>query len=241
MGLRFFVTGTDTAVGKSEVAQALLSLMVRRGEQPFALKPLESGGVEDARALRTAAGAWQALETVCLYRWKAPLAPGIAARLEGRRPSWRRLGRALVGFEGRSGVVEGAGGLFVPIDDRHDVIDLVRLYGLPVVVVARAGLGTINHTVMTLRALADVRARVAGVVLVRSSPVKDPSIPFNQPELQRRFPHLPVLGPVPFVAQHARRRRVLMDALAPLIVSEDLTSRARPGQKTRAKRRHKKS
>jgi dethiobiotin synthetase len=217
MPVRLFITGTDTGVGKTEVGCALLSLMLDRGLLPFALKPYQSGGGDDARALWEAAGGWQRLETVCLHRLKTPLAPGIAARIERRRPSWAKATRAIEEFASMSGIIEGAGGLCVPLDPRHDVADLIRAYRLPVVVVARAGLGTINHTALTLDALEAMGASIAGVVLVRSSPGDDPSIPFNRPELERRFRERHFVGPVPYVIDPRERRQALKRALAPLV------------------------
>ena len=210
---RFFVTGTDTGVGKTEVSAALLSLMSR----PFAFKPCESGDNADSEALRHAAGAWQAPDSVCLYRFKAPLAPAIAARQERRRVDWKRL---LAGFRALGngpGVVEGAGGLFVPLDDRHDVIDLIAATRLPVVLVARAGLGTINHTVLSLNALQARKLAIAAVVLVQAVDRVEPSVKSNRPELERRFPRLRFLGPVGFEADPSLRRDRLRKVLGSLL------------------------
>lgn len=220
--MRFFVTGTDTNVGKTEVSIALLQLLAERGHQPFAFKPWESGGdarTGDAARLQRAAGSWQPLETVCLYRFTHPLAPGIAAKLERKRTDWKRVLATLRSFGARPGVVEGAGGLHVPLDARHDVADLVRAAKLPVIVVARAGLGTINHTSLTLDALARLGARVAAVVLVQAVPGEDASIPYNRPELEARYPRARFIGPVPFIRPAARRQRALRKALEPLVVS----------------------
>ena len=214
---RFFVTGTDTGVGKTEIAAALLSLMAERGLHPFAFKPCESGGHADSEALRIAAGAWQAPQSVCLYRFKAPLAPALAARAERRRVDWKTL---LSGFRALGegpGVVEGAGGLFVPLDDRHDVIDLIDATRLPVVLVARAGLGTINHTVLSLEALLRRGLPIAGVVLSQATGGAEPSLKTNRPELERRFPPVRFFGPIRFEANAARRRAALRNTLAPLL------------------------
>ncbi|MDP1830236.1 MAG: dethiobiotin synthase [Archangium sp.] len=218
--LRFFVTGTDTGVGKTEVSAALLEAMVAQGLRPFAFKPCESGGNADSQTLWEAAGSWQKRQAVCLYRFRAPLAPALAARAERKKVQWRRLLSGFRALGDGPGVVEGAGGLFVPLDERHDVIDLIEATGLPVVLVARAGLGTINHTVLSLDALLARGLGVAAVVLVQARRGWEPSLPTNRPELERRFPHLPFLGPLPF-SPHAKPRRALMaKALAPLIASE---------------------
>ncbi len=199
---RYFVTGTDTGVGKTEVSLALLTLMRRRGFEPFALKPYQSGRGDDAKRLGAKV----------LYRFQQPVAPGVAAELEGVRPSMRRVLAAIP--KSGAGLVEGAGGLFVPIDARHDVIDLIYAAKLPVVLVARAGLGTLNHTALSLQAL---RSRVAAVVVVKSTRGRDPSEPHNLRWLKRRNPGVRFLGPVAFYADEAKRLAALVRVLTPLV------------------------
>jgi len=220
--VRFFVAGTDTNVGKTEVAVALLRLMQARGHSPFAFKPFESGVTElsspaDALKLRRAAGDLQPLDTVSLYRFTQPLAPGIASRLERRPTRWSQVLRVYRRFAKRAGVIEGAGGLFVPLDERHDVIDLIDELQVPVVLVARAGLGTLNHTLLSLEALRARKLKVAAVVLNATSAVGDPSVPHNRAELQRRAPRLRLLGPTKFVKSEAARSEMLQRTLQALV------------------------
>lgn len=215
--LRYFVTATDTGVGKTEVACALLRLMARAG-RPFAFKPFESGvadlaAPEDSLRLREAGGGWQDLALISPNRYRAPLAPGVAARLERRRGGWARALAAYRRLRG-DGVVEGAGGLLVPLDGPRDVAALLGALRLPVVLVARAGLGTLNHASLSLEALQRRRATVAAVVLVQASAAGDPSVPYNRPELERRFPRLPVLGPVPYQRRRRAREAAFDRALA---------------------------
>ncbi len=222
MTRRFFVTGTDTGVGKTQVSASLLRLMAAQGLEPFAFKPFESGMASrdapaDGLALQRAAGGWQPMETVTLFRFHAPLAPGIAAKLERRKTSWRRVVTGFRAFGKKAGVVEGAGGLHVPLDASHDVIDAIDALGLPVVVVARAGLGTINHTTLTLNALVARRLRVAAVVLVHSTKEADASTPHNRGELERRFPRVRFIGPVRFQRSESRRREAFDEALSSLV------------------------
>jgi dethiobiotin synthetase len=195
--MRFFVTGTDTGVGKTEVAAALISLL----DRPFALKPYQSGGGDDAKELGAQV----------LHRFRDPVAPGVAAEREGRKPKFdvRVPARGPV-------VVEGAGGLYVPLDAKHDVIDLIERLKLPVVLVARAGLGTLNHTKLSLQALKG-RAKVAAVVLVKSTAGKDVSEEDNPSWLRRRNPGVLFLGPVPYISSKAKRRSALRKALLPLL------------------------
>jgi dethiobiotin synthetase len=219
---RFFVAGTDTNVGKTQVSVALLEAMCLRGLKPVAFKPFESGMTAvtkpvDSLALQRAGGGWQDLETICLYRFRKPLAPGIASRLERQKTSWKQVQATFRRFDGEPLVVEGAGGLFVPLDARHDVIDAIQEFALPVVLVARAGLGTINHTCLSLEALAARGAKVRAVVLVKSTPAADLSERYNRPELERRFPRTAFLGPVPFEPDAPTRTRIIRKHLTSLL------------------------
>jgi dethiobiotin synthetase len=167
-----FVTGTDTGVGKTLVACTLARGLRARGLDVGVMKPVETGagdeGPADARALREAAGAEEdPLELVCPFAFGLPAAPTVAAAAEGRTIGVETIRRAFATLAARHAlvVVEGAGGLLVPVTEDANMANLARELSLPVLVVARASLGTINHTLLTLEA---VRARalpVAGVVI----------------------------------------------------------------------------
>ena len=219
--LRIFVTGTDTGVGKTQVSTALLQLLRARGDAPQPFKPYESGCASlarpaDALALRAAAGSAAPLEHVCPHRFRAPLAPGVAARRLGVVPDFGRTLDAYRALGKGSLVAEGAGGLLVPLDPERDVVDLIRALRLPVLLVARAGLGTLNHTGLSLEALARRRVPVRAVVLSRSSPARDPSERDNAQLLAERH-GVRVLGPVPYRpdprARAAAFRAVLQDVI----------------------------
>jgi dethiobiotin synthetase len=214
-----FVTGTDTAVGKTEVACALVSAARGRGDDVVGMKPAQSGilpgEVSDAERLRLAAGAAEPLEAVCPYTFRAPLAPAVAARLEGREVSLGRivdLARALAARHAAL-VVEGAGGLLVPLTETETYADLAVALALPVLVVARAGLGTVNHTALTVEALRRRGLSLAAVVLNRVAPEDDPSVPHNAAEIARLTGSEP-LGPLPWEPDIARRAERLRSALA---------------------------
>ena len=220
---RVFVTATDTGVGKTQVASALLSLLADAGLHPAPFKPYESGCTRlsrpaDALELRAASRSTDPLDRVCVHRFRAPLAPGVAAARLGLVPDIRPVLAAFRSFGERPLVVEGAGGLLVPLDRRRDVIDLVESLQLPVVLVARAGLGTLNHTGLSLRLLESRRIPVLAVVLSRSSPVRDPSVEDNAAWLARRH-GVRVLGPVPYLPDAARRRRAFRTVLRPLVAA----------------------
>lgn len=220
-GPRLFVTATDTGVGKTQVASALLSLMADAGLSPAPFKPYESGCTHlsrpaDALELRAAARSRDSLDRVCVHRFRAPLAPGVAAARMGVVSDFRPVLAAFRSFGDRPLVAEGAGGLLVPLDRRRDVVDLIEALGLPVLLVARAGLGTLNHTGLSLRLLEARHIPVRAVVLSRNSPMRDPSVEDNAAWLARRH-GLPVLGPVPYIEDPARRRRAFRTALRPLL------------------------
>lgn len=213
-GLRgLAVVGTDTGVGKTAISTALVAAWRARGLHPAGMKPCETGvgpeGPLDALALQEAAGGGDALEHVCPFRFAMPAAPLIAARAEGRRvePELLLETASLLSNGGRRPlVVEGAGGLLVPLTDTLDFSGLLQALGLPVVLVGRAGLGTLNHTLLTLEALRTRAIAVEAVVLVESRPdPRDPTVSTNLLELGRRA-GVPVLGPMPFVADLGNRR-----------------------------------
>jgi dethiobiotin synthetase len=170
-----FVTGTDTGAGKTLVACALVRGLRSLGLDVGVMKPVETGvgaaGPRDALALREAAGVDDPLELVCPFALALPAAPTVAAAAEGRRIDLEVIRRAFATLASRHGcvVVEGAGGLLVPVSDGASMADLARELGLPLLVVARASLGTINHTLLTLEAARTRGLRVAGVVISHSS------------------------------------------------------------------------
>jgi dethiobiotin synthetase len=218
-------------VGKTQAACALLSLLVDAGLAPQAFKPYESGcrslaRPADALALRAAAKSRLPLGAMSLHRFREPVAPGIAARRLGREPDWDATLSAWRSLCAGPVVVEGAGGLHVPLDARHDVIDLAQALGLPVLLVARAGLGTLNHTTLSLHALAARGLTVSAVLLACTRRGHDPSEQDNPAFLEERH-NVRVLGPVPFVAHAGRRRAAFRRALAPLL-AEWLFSRLAP-------------
>lgn len=166
-----FVTGTDTGVGKTLVGVTLVRALVARGMRVGVMKPCETGvgeeGPLDAIALRAAAGDRQPLDEVCPVALPLPAAPAVAAHAVGRTlhpEDWCRRAGDLAQTHDFV-LVEGAGGLLVPIAPGWCMADLAQHAGLPLLVVARARLGTINHVLLTLEA---ARARglvLAGVVL----------------------------------------------------------------------------
>jgi dethiobiotin synthetase len=166
-----FVTGTDTGVGKTLVSRALIAAFRKSGLKVGAMKPIETGvgdaGPLDAIALRDAAGSTAPLATICPQQFALPAAPNAAALAEDREVDLTAIDAAYETLaKGRDlMLVEGAGGLLVPIREDWTMAELARRLGLPLLVVARASLGTINHTALTLEVAASKELPVLGVII----------------------------------------------------------------------------
>ncbi|MFQ5895774.1 MAG: dethiobiotin synthase, partial [Nitrospinota bacterium] len=163
-----FVVGTGTGVGKTVVGGAIAAALRLAGEDVGVMKPAETGCPEagcpegeggllplDALFLRTMAGSDDPLDLVNPYRFRPPLAPAHAAEAEGRAVELGRIERAFrtLAAAHRYLIVEGAGGLLVPLSGKVLYPELIRRLRLPVLLVSPLGLGTINSTLLTLRAL----------------------------------------------------------------------------------------
>lgn len=163
---KIFVTGTDTDVGKTIVSAILVA-----GLQAVYWKPVQSGVTASAGAAENTDSKWiQSVlklsdDRICKERHllSEPLSPHAAAKIDGIKIDLDDF--ELPDTGGRPLIVEGAGGVLVPLNDRHLMLDLMEKLSLPVVVVARSGLGTINHTLLTLRALNERGLTVLGVVM----------------------------------------------------------------------------
>jgi dethiobiotin synthetase len=166
-----FISGTDTGVGKTRVACAIVQALRERGLRIGVMKPVETGvgdaGPLDALALARAAGRLDDLAEISPFRFALPAAPSVAAAAEGADVDLKRIVTSfeIIRADSDLTLVEGAGGVRVPLTRDHDMLDLARLLELPILVVARASLGTINHTLLSL---AEIRRRglaLAGVVI----------------------------------------------------------------------------
>jgi len=228
-----FITGTDTGVGKTVVACALAAWGRHHGLDIGVMKPVATGGrflangtagrwvSHDAKRLASAAGVddpWPLMNPIC---FKEPLAPWTAAR-RARAPI--RLDAVLDAFHTlrtrhRFLIVEGVGGLCVPLGPRATVADLAKQLGLPLVLVARPGLGTLNHTLLTLACARQCGLRVAGLILNSASP--SPRAPMarlaerTNPQILARMGRVPLLGQLPFLpALDGRARMTLGESKA---------------------------
>ena len=168
-----FVTGTDTEVGKTVVASVLAATLAARGERVSVFKPAVTGLDEldgmgaDHDRLRTAARSAQLPEDVAPYLFGPPVSPHLAAASAGEHvdPDWMLATARRAAAAGDVLVAEGVGGLLVPLSGTYLVRDLAADLGMPVVIAARPGLGTISHSLLTVEAARATGLHVAGVVM----------------------------------------------------------------------------
>jgi dethiobiotin synthetase len=199
VGAALFVAGTDTGVGKTRVATALCRALRARGLRVGVLKPAETGcpqdAPDDALALLVASGCAEPLDVVCPYRFAEPLAPAVAAVRENRAVDPAVLGRCLARLRAGHDIVicEGAGGLLVPLTDSLLTSDWIEAEKLPVLLVGRLGLGTLNHTLLSTRYLASRSIPLLGTVLCAVEPPSSVSEETN-PAALARFPEAKFLG-----------------------------------------------
>lgn len=170
-----FITGTDTGVGKTIAAAALARLLHKRGMNVGVMKPVTSGCreessrlfSEDAELLAWGAGLSGVDADVAPYLLRQPIAPAEAASREGVRIEFEIIGEAFARLVSRYDfvIVEGAGGLMVPLVDGLLIADLVNYLSLPLLVVSRPNLGTVNQTLLTCFVAKQLEIKVSGVVI----------------------------------------------------------------------------
>ena len=155
MSQTFFITGTDTGVGKTVLTALLAAFLRERGVRVAALKPVCSGGRSDARSIRDSLGGALSLDEINPWHFRAPIAPVLAARMEKRRLEKRQVVEHIRKFQKTHDVVlvEGAGGLLSPLGGDFDSRDLIMALGASPVIVAVNKLGVVNHVLLTLEAL----------------------------------------------------------------------------------------
>lgn len=237
-----FITGTDTGVGKTLVAAALAVALGKEGRTVAVMKPIETGvsaSMTDAARLKSVIDSEEQLGVICPYRFTLPVAPLAAAQAERQtiNPNTIRNVYRLLTRRYDWTVVEGVGGVLVPITPDRDVIDLMVQLRLPAVVVGRSGLGGINHARLTIDALCRKQIRVAALVLNQTQPTRSRLARIQERttvELLRKQAGVPVLGPLPYQSGLSRRfrqsaarlaRSAAITMLAKLVVTSSSRSR----------------
>ena len=186
-----FVTGTDTGVGKTLVACTVVRILREQKIDAVGFKPVATGVVggrwEDADALFEANERCEPLDTVCPVRYDAPLAPTLAAQHAKRVADLEPARRMLAELKARHAavIVEGVGGVLVPLDAKTLVVDFMKESGCPALIVCRAALGTINHTLLTIREIERAGIPIAGIVMNCSEPIEAATARETKVEIER--------------------------------------------------------
>jgi len=220
----FFVTGTDTGAGKTALTAILGAAARAAGIDAVPMKPVQTGvpgGRRPSGDLRIAAAAagWSPApgetDLASPYRFARPCSPHRSAALAGHVISFRTILRSFRALRARHDavIVEGAGGVWVPVAGRRTMLDLMQALRLPVLVAARPGLGTLNHTMLTCGAIRSRGLELAGVVMIQAGPERWTALMQDNLETLRRF-GVPVLGRLPHLPDFARQpRRACLRAL----------------------------
>ncbi len=230
----FFITGTDTGVGKTIVAGAIAAAMRARGLRVGVMKPAETGcramtdtearrysdgregagkfnppakGIglnltpSDAIFLKKASASDVPLDIICPYRFSEALAPAVAARRAGVKIDIKVIKRNFEHIRAESDIVivEGAGGLMVPFSGRKLYLDLASELGLPLIIVARAGLGTINHALLTVAAARARRIKISAIILNQGRENKENTASLTNPEAVKDYSGIKPVYSLPFV------------------------------------------
>ena len=204
-----FITATDTGVGKTLVASALVWCLTQRGIDVGVMKPIETGVSGSAKArsdgarLRRAAGNHDPMAEICPYTFRLPVAPLSAARAEGTTVRIATIIRAFHALRQKHTfmAVEGVGGVYAPLTSSLNVLDLLYRLKLPAIVVGQSGLGGINHALLTLHALRQRNIPILALVLNQRRPVRTKTARLQEQStvtLLRRLSKVPVVGPIPY-------------------------------------------
>jgi dethiobiotin synthetase len=220
MGSGIFITGTDTGVGKTFVAATLAAYLRDAGYRVGVMKPVETGCEErdgklipaDAMRLKDASGCAEPIERICPYRLPEPLAPSIAAERAGVKIEIDHLMAVYAEISATHDVtlVEGAGGLMVPLLPSYTYADFAEVFKLPLLVVAANRLGTINHLLLTLEHASCKGLRTLGYVLNRLSNDTSPATETNRQVLSS-LTGVPCLGELPFIESVESRKELSLD------------------------------
>ena len=211
----FFITGTDTEVGKTLVSGAIILKMREQGINTLGFKPVAAGTYqdhdgkilnEDLETLRIASQLVPGQMVLCPYIFDAPIAPHIAAEKLGSTLDLKIMMSAYeqIHIQAEAVVVEGAGGFFVPINARENLSDLAQKLQLPIIMVVGMKLGCINHALLTEEALTSRQLKVAGWIANTLSS-EMPSLKENIKYLQGKL-KAPLLGVIPSLPEALQKR-----------------------------------
>lgn len=205
-----FVTGTDTGVGKTLVTAGLVAALRKRGINAGIMKPVHTGCKtingrlipEDSLLLSKAAAVDDPIELITPYMFREPVAPYTAAK---KTNTVIDMGRIIKSFNTLCKrhdfmVVEGIGGIMVPLTKDVYVADLIKKLCLPAIIVTRPDLGTINHTMLTINCMKDKKIPITGIVINYSRKIRATLAEKSCPETLERLSGIPVIGVIPYIS-----------------------------------------
>ncbi len=204
-----FITGTDTGVGKTVVAAGLAAALKAKGIDVGVMKPIQSGCRRHREKLRPtdslflikAAGIKDDLDLITPYRLFHPLAPSVASEIEKVEIDIKKIIDAYDKLSELHDlvIVEGIGGLLVPIKKNYFVFDLIRDLSIPIIIVARAGLGTINHTLLTVEYARSQGIKIIGIIINNTAGKRAGLAEDTNSEVIGKLSGLPILGIIPYI------------------------------------------
>ena len=216
----FFVTGTDTGVGKTVITAALIKVAHLLGFKACGMKPIETGCKiavssqqsavsskektlipSDGTFLKNISNVNESIDFITPVRFMNPLAPLPASEIEGISVDFKKIQKAYTELSKKYDViiVEGIGGLLVPITRDYSVLDLAKDFGLPLIIVSRPGLGTINHTMLTVNCAIKEGLNVAGIIINYSHPPEGTLAEDTNPEVIKKISPVPIIGIFPYL------------------------------------------
>ncbi|MDP8230345.1 MAG: dethiobiotin synthase [Candidatus Gorgyraea atricola] len=203
----FFVTGTDTGVGKTEVAAYLARFLSRKGFKVGVMKPIATGASSDAEILKRASHSKDLIRDINPVSLKLPLAPMVAGSVD-MKLVWKSFKR--LSTENDLMIVEGIGGIKVPIHKKAKkafyVLDMISKMKLPAIIVARPDLGTINHTLMTVKLLQSKKIKIAGIIFNHTSYMRNGMSVKTNPRVIEKLSGVKVFGIMPYSRDRNKRR-----------------------------------
>jgi len=222
----FFITGTDTGVGKTVIAGALLLVIRSLGISVCGMKPIETGCMKsenvvqkaesrvkdtllipaDGMFLKEIADMDDSIDVITPIRFEKPLAPFPASEIEGIPVDIDKIKKAFKDLLKKYDlvVVEGIGGLLVPIKRDYFVLDLAKDFELPIIIVSRPGIGTINHTLLTVNYAMKEGLNVAGIIINYSRPPEKTLAEETNPKVIRQISPVPIIGIFPYLEDLGR-------------------------------------
>jgi dethiobiotin synthetase len=213
-----FITATDTGAGKTIIGAGLAACLKKRGVNVGVMKPVESGGRADSQFYASVIDTGDPIELINPYHFSLPVSPHQAAREEGKEVKYEVLENAYKSLRSRHDflIVEGAGGFFCPFSETLLAADVMERFGLPILVIAKPRVGTINHILLTLDCAKRRRISVVGVIINHIQDESGGVATKSKPEEFTRFADVPLLGVLSYIG-HSGQESLNIDAIVSAI------------------------